>query len=250
MTNLRREAVKMLFLDMLWQALKGLWRNWAYSLVSIFVLVSCLLFVGSFGLIALNVSYNFEGVSSLNEIEVFLEFDADADTAMRIESEILRLDNVESVTFVSKEDGLLDMQGQFADYGYLFEDITDEENQIGISAPFDGHECSEILFLIYLIAGNRHRLYKFLFICHRTLEDMLVNNGRMLEICCLVFSCLVLVSDLEHTFIASYSKVCTVDIYPLAHLIVVIETALTNLDLNTTGLILDIETLVDVSCLI
>lgn len=120
----------MLFLDMLWQALKGLWRNWAYSLVSIFVLVSCLLFVGSFGLIALNISYNFEGVSSLNEIEVFLEFDADSDTALQVESEILRLDNVESVTFVSKEDGLLDMQGQFADYGYLFEDITEEENPL------------------------------------------------------------------------------------------------------------------------
>ncbi len=128
--SLRRGAVKMLFLDMLWQGLKGLWRNWAYSLVSIFVLVSCLLFVGSFGLIALNISYNFEGVSSLNEIEVFLEFDADMDTAMKVESEILRLDNVESVTFVSKEEGLLDMQGQFADYSYLFEDITDEENPL------------------------------------------------------------------------------------------------------------------------
>lgn len=118
------------FLDAFRQALTGLWRNWAYSLVSIFVLVSCLLFVGSFGLVAINIMYNFEDVSDLNEIEVFLEFDADSDTAERIEREILRLDNVESVTFVSKQDGLLDMQGEFADYGYLFEDITDEENPL------------------------------------------------------------------------------------------------------------------------
>ncbi len=118
------------FLDTFWQALKGLWRNGVVSLVSIFVLISCLLFVGSFGLIALNIMYNFDDVSDLNEIEVFLEFDADTETAERIEREILRLDNVESVTFVSKQDGLRDMQGEFADYGHLFEDITDEENPL------------------------------------------------------------------------------------------------------------------------
>lgn len=118
------------FADTFVSALKGLWRNGVVSLVSIFVLISCLLFVGSFGLIAMNIMYNFDDVSDLNEIEVFLEFDASADTVERIEREILRLDNVESVTFVSKQDGLLDMQGEFSDYGHLFDDITDEENPL------------------------------------------------------------------------------------------------------------------------
>jgi cell division transport system permease protein len=80
--------------------------------------------------IALNISYNFEDVSELNEIEVFLEFDADVETVERIEREILRLDNVESVTYVSKQDGLSDMQTEFVEYGHLFEDITDEENPL------------------------------------------------------------------------------------------------------------------------
>ena len=118
------------FADAFVQALKGLWRNGLVSVVSIFVLISCLLFVGSFGIIALNITYNFDDVSDLNEIEVFLEFDADLETIERIEREIIRLDNIESVTFVSKQDGLLDMQGEFVEYGHLFDDITDEENPL------------------------------------------------------------------------------------------------------------------------
>lgn len=118
------------FGDILSQAFKGLFRNGLISIVSIFVLVSCLLFVGSFALISENIGYNLEDVSDLNEIEVFLAFDADDATAQRIEREIRALDNVESVIYVSKEEGLVDMQGEFADYAYLFEDITEEENPL------------------------------------------------------------------------------------------------------------------------
>ena len=112
------------------QAFKGMFRNGVITFVSVFVLISCLLFVGSFALIAMNVSYNLEDVTDLNEIEVFLDFDADAEAVARIEREILRLDNVASVIHVSKEDGLADMTGEFADYGHLFEDISDEENPL------------------------------------------------------------------------------------------------------------------------
>ena len=107
-----------------------MFRNGLITFVSIFVLISCLLFIGSFALIAMNVQYNLEDVTDLNEIEVFLDFDADDETVARVEREILRLDNVASVIHVSKEDGLSDMTGEFADYGYLFEDISDEENPL------------------------------------------------------------------------------------------------------------------------
>lgn len=116
--------------DIFSQAFKGMIRNGLISFVSIFVLVSCLLFVGSFALISENISYNLQDVSDLNEIEVFLEFDADDDTVRAVERAILRLDNVDSVEYVSKEDGLVDMQGEFADYAYLFEDISEEENPL------------------------------------------------------------------------------------------------------------------------
>ena len=116
--------------DAIGQAFKGLFRNGFITFVSVFVLVSCLLFIGSFALIALNVSYNIEDVTDLNEIEVFLDFDADDEAVVRIEREILRLDNVSSVVLVRKEDGLKDMSDAFADYAHLLEDISDEENPL------------------------------------------------------------------------------------------------------------------------
>lgn len=116
--------------DALSAAVKGMFRNGLLTFVSIFVLVSCLLFIGSFALIAMNINYNLEDVSDLNEIEVFLEYDISAEEASRIGAEIARLDNISSVEYVSKEDGIAAMQGEFAEYAYLFSDIEDEENPL------------------------------------------------------------------------------------------------------------------------
>ena len=118
------------FGDALLQALHGMVRNGLLTFVSIFVLVSCLLFIGSFALISKNIDYNLEDVTDLNEIEVFLEDDADAATAARVGDEIRALDNVESVTYVSKEEGLRKVADEFAEYAYLLDDVTPEENPL------------------------------------------------------------------------------------------------------------------------
>ena len=76
------------FGDALIQALHGMFRNGLLTFVSIFVLISCLLFIGSFALISRNIDYNLADVTDLNEIEVFLEYDADDATAARIGEEI------------------------------------------------------------------------------------------------------------------------------------------------------------------
>lgn len=116
--------------DALLQALQGMLRNGLLTFVSIFVLISCLLFIGSFALISENIDYNLEDITDLNEIEVFLEYDADAATAARIGDTIRALDNVESVRYVSKEEGLLEVADDFAEYAYLLADITPEENPL------------------------------------------------------------------------------------------------------------------------
>lgn len=112
------------------QAFKGIFRNGLATFVSVFVLLSCLLFVGSFTLIGMNVNYNLDDVTDLNEIEVFLDFDADDETVAAVGAAILRLDNVADVQFVSREDGLSSMTSEFAGYESLFEDIGAEENPL------------------------------------------------------------------------------------------------------------------------
>ena len=63
--------------DAFTQAISGMTRNGLVTFVSIFVLISCLVFVGSFLLISQNVEYNLDRITDLNEIEVFLEYELD-----------------------------------------------------------------------------------------------------------------------------------------------------------------------------
>lgn len=55
------------------QSLKGLWRNGVMSMASITVLMSCLLVMGSFGLLVYNINANLANLGSLNEIAAFVK---------------------------------------------------------------------------------------------------------------------------------------------------------------------------------
>lgn len=55
------------------QSIKGLWHNGVMSLASIMVLMSCLVVMGSFGLLVLNLNLNLNNLDVLNEIAVFVD---------------------------------------------------------------------------------------------------------------------------------------------------------------------------------
>lgn len=55
------------------QSIKGLWHNGVMSLASIMVLMSCLVVMGSFALLVLNLNLNLNNLDVLNEITVFVD---------------------------------------------------------------------------------------------------------------------------------------------------------------------------------
>ncbi len=112
------------------QAINGMMRNGLVTFVSIFVLISCLVFVGSFLLISRNVDYNLDRITELNEIEVFLEYELDDAAAEEIYKEVSALDNVASATLYSKEEGLDEVRKDYPDYGELFDNIGEDENPL------------------------------------------------------------------------------------------------------------------------
>ena len=112
------------------QAVKGMVRNGLVTFVSIFVLISCLVFVGSFALISLNIDYNLAEITSLNEIHVFIDYDVDDETALEIQKKINALDNVESTVLTSKEEGLEELKGEFVGWEEVIDNITEEENPL------------------------------------------------------------------------------------------------------------------------
>lgn len=112
------------------QSIKGLWRNGVMSFASITVLMSCLVVLGGFALIVVNIDINLEKLGLLNEIAVFVELDATDEDVDRIKSEIESLDNIESVEHVTKEEGLEDLKNEDPEYAYLYEDIDEDNNPL------------------------------------------------------------------------------------------------------------------------
>ncbi len=109
------------------EAFKNLWRDRVMSLSSILVLASCLVVLGCFALIVYNININMDKLVSLNQIVVFADYDLDEDKVTEIGEQIKTLDNVDSVEYVSKNDGLDSMKTEYAG----FEDIFDKMKEDG-----------------------------------------------------------------------------------------------------------------------
>ena len=87
-------------------------------------------------------------------------------------------------------------------------------------------------------------------LCILTLEHVIINDIGMLKITCLILISRILITEVNHSIIISNSKICTVNIKPLTELILIIEAVLTDLNLDTCSLVLNIKALVEVTHLI
>lgn len=108
------------------QSFKGLWRNGIMSIASITVLMSCLVVIGSFALLILNIDINLEKLGLLNEIVVFIDGSKTDEEVAAIGEQIKALDNVDSVDFISKEQALEEERQRYEDYPELFEQIEND----------------------------------------------------------------------------------------------------------------------------
>lgn len=140
------------------QSFKGLWRNGVMSFASITVLMSCLVVLGGFALIVVNIDVNLEKLGLLNEIGVFVDLDATDEEIAEIKSQIEELDNIESVTHITKEQGLEDLKNEDPEYAYLYEDINDTNNPLSdmfIIKYLDTSKVSSLDYQLRQIEGVR-----------------------------------------------------------------------------------------------
>ncbi len=129
------------------QAFKGLWRNGLMTIASITVLMSCLVVMGSFGLLIFNIDVNLENLGNLNEIVVFIdETKTDEDVAL-IESQIRALDNVADVTLVTKEQALDEERAKYQDQSELY-DLVDGDNPLRDELHITYKDNSEVSTLM------------------------------------------------------------------------------------------------------
>lgn len=139
------------------QAIKGLWRNGVMSAASVAVLMSCLVVMGGFALLVVNIDVNLDQLRLLNQVVVFADYDADEEQLAAVERQIWNLDNVKSVTHVTKDEALEDMLESDEDRE-VYSDIIGENNPLSdeFVIEYDNVEkLSELTFQLSQLDGVR-----------------------------------------------------------------------------------------------
>ena len=103
------------------QGVKNIFTHGFMSFASVTIIIACLLIMGSFSMLTLNIDKNIDRLQNQNEVIAYVDETLSEDEARAIEPKIAALDNVASVTFVTREQA---MQTFTAEYDSdLFDNI-------------------------------------------------------------------------------------------------------------------------------
>ncbi len=108
------------------EGVKNLGRNGWMTFASISAVMITLLILGVFLILALNVNHMAKTIENQVEIRVFLDVLADKSAIDQVEGEIRKLPQVNTITFVSKEEGLKQFKESLGEKAYLFEGLEKE----------------------------------------------------------------------------------------------------------------------------
>jgi len=108
------------------QSLSGLFMNGLMTATSIFILMSCLILMGCFGLLIYNIDINLQKIDNLNKLVIYIDQEYESEEEIeRIKSQVDALENVSQWQFVSKDTALKRASAMFD--VPLFEFMDDEE---------------------------------------------------------------------------------------------------------------------------
>ena len=108
------------------QAFEGLFRNGVMSFASIAVLTSLLVVICGFTLLVTNIDVNLDEFGLINQIVVFCDPNASDEQIATIGEAIGKLDNIESVQHVTKEEGLEQMKAEYD----IYDDVDEANNPL------------------------------------------------------------------------------------------------------------------------
>lgn len=142
-----------------YEALRSFWRNRVMGIASIFVLTSCLILVGAFGLLIHNIDINLDKLGSLNEIVIFLEYDLPQEQVNTIGADIQKLENVSHVELIGKDQGFAEMKKTYPEYAELFAEMeTRGDNPLSdsiIVSYIDSEGVHDLEYALQSIPGVR-----------------------------------------------------------------------------------------------
>ncbi len=134
------------------QALSGLWRNGVMSFVSVAVLMSCLVVIGGFTLLVETINVNLDEFGVLKQIVVFCDTDSTEEQIVEVGNRISKLDNIEKIERVTKEEGLKYMKEKYD----MYDDVSGEDNKLPDRYDItyiDNEKVSELQYQLEQIDG-------------------------------------------------------------------------------------------------
>lgn len=104
------------------EGFKSVFTHGFMSFASITIILACLIIMGSFSLLAVNINKQIDKLEHENEMLAFLDEDFSIKKAKSLESKLTIIDNIDHVEFVAREKAMDDFKEEYDDDS-LFEDI-------------------------------------------------------------------------------------------------------------------------------
>ena len=134
--------------------------NKPMTLVSVSVLIVCLLLMGSFILVSLNISDYLNRLGDANVIRVYPPYDATTEEVDALKIQLESMENVSAVEYVPKDAGLEEFRQDYSEYGEVFDGF--EENPLPdkfILTLADQEQMENTVYQLKLIEGIENVTY-------------------------------------------------------------------------------------------
>lgn len=96
-------------------AFKSIRKNYLMTFASIFVLMACMLIIGSAHLCSANIERFMDSLGDNNEIVAYVDDSVEESALTSLREELESIDYVDSVEYVTKDEALAEYQAQFED---------------------------------------------------------------------------------------------------------------------------------------
>ena len=107
------------------EGVRSIFTHGLMSFASVCMIVACLLIMGSFSLVAVNINGMLGQLEDENEFLAYVEESLDSGQAMSLQDKLSEIPNVASATYISKEEALEEFRAEQG-YSELFSDIPAE----------------------------------------------------------------------------------------------------------------------------
>jgi cell division transport system permease protein len=97
------------------EGVRGIFLHGLMSFVAIGVIMACLLIMGSFALVAVNMEATLSDLEKENQIIAYVDDSLSEEEARALQSQIEKVDNVASCQFVTREEAMKEFLSQYED---------------------------------------------------------------------------------------------------------------------------------------